>query len=237
MRTSRLVIRALTYYRRTNAAVVLGVATAVAVLAGALLVGDSVRGSLRDLVLHRLGRTDQVVVSTGFFRDALADELRADGAFSRSFASIAPMIVVEGVVGEQTSGRRVSRVAVYGVDDRFWRFHGIAVSDWESAAERREALVSAALAEDIGATAGGTVLVRVARPSAVPIESLQGRKDDLGRTLRLSVRAIARAGRARRVLAAAAAGARARRVRAASTAPAGTRARRPREHAARLGAR
>ena len=34
------------------------------------------------------------------------------------------------------------------------------------------------------------MLVRVARPSAVPIESLQGRKDDLGRTLRLSVRAI-----------------------------------------------
>ena len=148
------------------------------VLAGALLVGESVRGRLRDLVLHRLGRTDQVVVSTGFFRDALADELRADEAFSGSFASIAPMIVVEGVVGDQTSGRRVPRVAVYGVDERFWRFHGVAVSNWESASERRETLLSAALAEDIGAKAGGTVLVRVARPSAVPIESLQGRKDD-----------------------------------------------------------
>src|SRR5580765_9069187 len=104
MRTSRLVIRALSYYRRTNAAVVLGVATAVAVLGGALLVGDSVRGSLRDLVLHRLGRTDQIVLSTGFFREALAEEHAADGAFSGSFASIAPMIVVQGVVGEQTSG-------------------------------------------------------------------------------------------------------------------------------------
>ena len=190
MRTSQLVIRAFAYYRRTTAAVVLGVATAVAVLGGALLVGDSVRGSLRDLVLHRLGRTDQVVVSTGFFRDALAGELRADGAFSKSFGAIVPMIVVEGVVGDQTSGRRVSRVAVYGVDERFWRFHGVAVSDWDRAAERREALVSEALAGDIGATKGGAVLVRVARPSAVPIESLQGRKDDLGRTLRLTVRAI-----------------------------------------------
>src|SRR3954469_14266159 len=103
---SRLVVRAFTYYRRTNAAVVLGVATAVAVLAGALLVGDSVRGSLRDLVLHRLGRTDQVVFSTGFFRDALADELRADEAFAKAFTSIAPMIVVDGMVGDQTSGRR-----------------------------------------------------------------------------------------------------------------------------------
>ena len=63
-----LVVRSTLYYWRTNLAVVLGVATAVSVLAGALLVGDSVRGSLRDLVLERLGRTDHVLASSGFFR-------------------------------------------------------------------------------------------------------------------------------------------------------------------------
>ena len=97
------------YYWRTNLAVVLGVATAVAVLAGALLVGDSVRGSLRDLVLKRLGRTDQVVVSPGFFREALADEIAADGEFATAFAAIAPLIVVEGA--RQRSGERPARVA------------------------------------------------------------------------------------------------------------------------------
>ena len=55
----------------------LGVAAAVSVLGGALLVGDSVRGSLRDLVLSRLGRTGQVVSSSGFFREALAADLAA----------------------------------------------------------------------------------------------------------------------------------------------------------------
>ena len=34
------------------------------------------------------------------------------------------------------------------------------------------------------------MLVRIERPSAIPIESLHGRKDDAGRTLRLNVRAI-----------------------------------------------
>ena len=43
-----LIRRGLRHYWRTNAAVVLGVATAVAVLAGSLVVGDSVRGSLRE---------------------------------------------------------------------------------------------------------------------------------------------------------------------------------------------
>ncbi len=190
MTAGRLVIAALLYYRRTNTAVVLGVATAVAVLGGALLVGDSVRGSLRDLVLNRLGRTDQAVISSGFFREALAGDIAADEAFSTSFDSVAPLIIVEAVVGDQSTGRRVARVPVYGVDERFWRFHGIARPGWDVGSDRREALISAALADDIGSAVGGAVLLRMARPSAVPIESLHGRKDDLGRTLRLNVQAI-----------------------------------------------
>src|SRR5213076_1916340 len=54
----------------------------------------------------------------------------------------------------------------------------------------REALVNRTLARDIGAAAGRTVLLRVERPSAIPIESLHGRKDNLGRTVRLTVRGV-----------------------------------------------
>ena len=68
-----LVRRSLLYYWRTNLAVILGVATAVAVLSGALLVGDSVRASLRDLVLSRLGKTQAVVTSVQFFREQLGE--------------------------------------------------------------------------------------------------------------------------------------------------------------------
>jgi putative ABC transport system permease protein len=79
-----LILRGLTYYWRTHLAVVFGVATAVAVLAGALLVGDSVRGSLRDLVVGRLGKTDYVVTSTGFFREQLAADLQTQRAADRT---------------------------------------------------------------------------------------------------------------------------------------------------------
>ena len=65
----------LRYYAATNALVVLGVAVAVAVLAGALLVGASVRESLRQLALGRLGATDAVVTAPTFFRAALADDV------------------------------------------------------------------------------------------------------------------------------------------------------------------
>jgi len=171
----RLVLRALGYYWRTNMAVVAGVATAVAVLSGALLVGDSVRGSLRDLVVERLGRAESTVTSTSFFRDALAADLVAT-----------PLIAMPGAVAEQDSGRRASGVQVYGVDDRFWTFHGVAVSGPLDG----DAFVSEALAREIGASADRTILVRVEKPSAIPIESLHGRKDDEGRTLRLTVRTV-----------------------------------------------
>ena len=188
MQPGRLVLRGLAFYWRTHAAVVLGVATAVAVFAGALLVGDSVRGSLRDLLLMQLGRTDRVVVSTGFFREALSEDLQKDDAFGSAFDAICPLIVAQGLVTEQASGRRASRVVVYGVDERFWRFHGLSPP---KGLDDRTALVSRALASDIGAAAGGTVLVRIERPTDIPLESLHGRKDNRGHTLRLTVGGIA----------------------------------------------
>ena len=190
MKRLHLVRLGLTYYWRTNVAVVGGVAAAVTVLAGALLVGDSVRGSLRDLVIERLGRTDLVVVSSEFFRAGLADDLRADPSFPVDFHDICPIIAVPGLATDQASGRRASRVQVYGVDDRFWRFHAVSSGFRETAASSREVLLSEALARDVGAAAGSTLLLRVQRPSEIPLESLHGRKDALGRTVRLAVRAV-----------------------------------------------
>ena len=167
-----LVRRSLVYYWRTNLAVILGVATAVAVLSGALLVGDSVRASLRDLVLSRLGKTQAVVTSAQFFREQLAAE--APGA--------APLMVMQGVVTHEKDGRREYKVAVYGVDDRFFKFNGYA----QPAPSGNDAMLSPALARDLGAQAGDSILLRVEKPSAIPRESLQGRKEDSGRTLRLT---------------------------------------------------
>src|SRR5215467_5879616 len=124
MDRTTLTLRSLTHYWRSNLAVVLGVATAVAVLAGALLVGDSVRGSLKDLFEERPGKTDQVISSQGFFRERLVDEIQADPRFGGSFAGACPIIVFNGVVTDQKTERRASSVQVYGVDDRFWKFHG-----------------------------------------------------------------------------------------------------------------
>jgi putative ABC transport system permease protein len=163
------------------------VATAVAVLAGALLVGDSVRGSLRDLVFERLGATDHVVVSSGFFREQLAEDLRSHEEFAAQFDGVAPLVIAQGLVTEQLQNRRAGQVLVYGVDDRFWRFHHV---EGMNGPEDRAALLSPALARELAAEPGAAILVRVQRPSDIPIESLFGLKDEISRALRLTVRAV-----------------------------------------------
>ena len=186
MKSGQLVRRSLIYYWRTNVAVVFGVATAVSILAGALLVGHSVRESLADLVRQRLGATDLMVTSPTYVREQLAADLAAHPRFAAAYRAAAPIIVATGVVTEQESGRRASGVRVYGVDDRFWLLNNVA----PIALDRRDAALSPALAREIGARTGAAVLVRVQRPSDVPLESLQGRKDDVGRTLRLTTHQV-----------------------------------------------
>ena len=211
MTSITLLLRSLTHFWRINLAVVAGVGVAVSVLAGAFLVGTSVRASLRDLALQRLGQVDQVVTAGAFFREALAEELPgtdslagagagATPAGSPTSVAAAPMIALEGFVTHQESGSRAGGIQVYGVDDRFWAFHGpVGGPDGEPAGEAAgagrgpepgEVLVSGGLARELGAAAEDTLLVRVQKPSAIPVSSLHGRRDDLGRTMRLSIREV-----------------------------------------------
>jgi ABC-type lipoprotein release transport system permease subunit len=182
-----LPLRSLRHYWRTNLAVVAGVGIAVAVLAGALTVGVSVRASLRDLVVLRLGETDQVILSSGFFRAQLASDVTSHNRFATTFQAAAPLIALEGFVSDQAGGRRASRVQVYAVDDRFWTFHHL---ERIAGPEGNDALISEALAREIETSSGQSVLLRIEDASAIPAESLHGRKDDVGRTLRLTVRRV-----------------------------------------------
>ncbi len=185
MTFSSLVRRNLLHFWRTNLAVIAGVAVAVAVLAGALLVGSSVRASLRSLALERLGAVDAVVTSAHFIDDGFATTLRGAGAIDGLFGGVAPLIAVEGFVTHQESGRRASGIQVYGVDDRFWAFQGVDPEIYPLG--RRDVFVSEGLARELEAAVDDTLLVRVEMPSAIPISSLHGRREDSGRTLRLGI--------------------------------------------------
>ncbi|MEZ6062274.1 MAG: hypothetical protein R3C19_18185 [Planctomycetaceae bacterium] len=62
----RYILQSAVYYRRINFVVMLAVAISTAVIGGSLIVGDSVRYSLRQMTLQRLGRITHVAQSTDF---------------------------------------------------------------------------------------------------------------------------------------------------------------------------
>src|SRR5579871_5240084 len=141
-----LLLRNLLYHWRGNLAVLLGTAVGTAVLTGALLVGDSLRGSLKALTLEQLGWVDQALVAGRFFRDKLADALPAREA--------CPAIFLQGSASGARDGNR-ARAVVLGVDDRFWRtdLRQDDTAFWRHDAE--EVVLNASLAEALHVTRPG----------------------------------------------------------------------------------
>ncbi|MCH7664508.1 MAG: ABC transporter permease [Acidobacteria bacterium] len=200
-------MKSLLYFWRSHLAVTLGAAVACAVLTGALIVGDSVRGSLSDLVLDRLGEVDQAIVSDSFVRSELAGDLASIAAKgAREGADhlrVEPIISIRGSVIHRQ--RRASGVQVFGVGSGFSElFPKTEPFDFERQAERRAgqitvsvpgapgAIVNESLARELDLERGDVILVAVERPSEVPRETLVGRQDteDTIERIRLAVTAI-----------------------------------------------
>jgi hypothetical protein len=179
-----LVLRSAAHYWRTHLAVAAGVAVAVAVLAGALAVGDSVRASLRQLVDDRLGRTAFAVSGPGFFRAALAGDLESQPGFDAITDGATALIALDGAIAHEASGRQASGIQVYGVGSGFFPFHGIAGVD---APTGRQALLSPALAAELGAAEGDSLILRVQKPSAIPASTLVGRRDETSGSVRVTM--------------------------------------------------
>ena len=180
-------LRSLTHYWRINLAVMLAAAVATAVLSGALVVGDSVRGSLRELTLDRLGRISHALVTERFFREDLAD------GFS------APAILLRGAARHADSGSRASQVALIGIDERFHalfsRLDG--ASDLDDLHTGRQAgqifpsvVINESLARELGAEAGDSLLLSFGRSSRAPRDTLMGERDPEDVLLRFRVQVI-----------------------------------------------
>ena len=168
MSLSRLLLRNLLFHWRGNTAVLLGVVVGAAVLTGALLVGDSLRGSLRDLALRRLGWVDQTLVAPRFFRQEIADDLSRAGSAER----VAPAMLLQATARRKGEVRGVRGLTVLGVDERFWDgFH-------ERRRPEKGAWLTRTAADALKIGEGDSISLVLQKPSAIPRESLLGQRDD-----------------------------------------------------------
>ena len=154
-----MILRSLLYYWRTNLGVALAAAVATAAITGALLVGDSVRFTLRQAALSRLADV-QLAMHTGerFFTTPLAQRL--DGVHGARATAVLHLPAVASMPGADP---RVGAVQLLGVADQAFFSMGRA----EVSLQAEEVVLNTPLAERLGARRGDVVLLRLAKPTAL----------------------------------------------------------------------
>jgi len=181
--------RSLTYYWRTNLSVALGAAVATAALTGALVVGDSMRASLAEAAVGRLGTIDHALRAPRMFRASLADEITHDPGVKEQIKKTAPVLLLRGSAKHADTNRRTNRISIIGVGADFWTLNRPS-DPTPPVVKGRNVILNEALADELGAKVGDDILLQMGKPSAISTETLLGRRDDTTTTIRLTVKAI-----------------------------------------------
>ena len=176
----RLALKGLLWHKISYLAVAACIATTCAVICGALLVGGSVKESLREKAMERLGQTESALISGKFFREELAGELGSD-------FPVVPMILLQGTVRHKEASRIATRVNIIGVDSRFGAVHP------EGALEEvgfRDARINEFLAKELAAEAGNDLLVSFELLSDIPREHALGSRESAAERIKLTVSSV-----------------------------------------------
>jgi ABC-type lipoprotein release transport system permease subunit len=172
---TKLLLNSLRFYWRTHLGVLLGTVLAAAVLTGSLLVGDSVKGSLKKFALQRLGGIQYAMYTPHrFFSCSLADKIPGSSA----------ALQLRGIA--ITDDKQVNRVQVFGADSNLWNFAGLnfQLSGNETALNQK-------LAAELGVRVGDEVSLRIEKPGLLPGDApLASQKDDRTVRARFTVKRI-----------------------------------------------
>ncbi len=171
---NRLALRGIWFHRRLAVSMALGVATAAAVIIGALVVGDSMRGSLRALTIDRLGSIDQLVIPGGFFHvEGIPQSIHARDVVSTIYFDKG---VVETAGNAGNTVRRATSVQIFGIEPSFGKLD-ITQPVFKTVLNDEEVILNQAAASELQVVEGDTVTVRLPSEQAVPADSPLGKRD------------------------------------------------------------
>ncbi len=159
----------LKHFWQIHLTVALCTAVATGVLAGALIVGDSVRGSLRSLTTERLGAIQHVLLADHFFQpDLLQRENKV------------PAILLNGTIVAPQTQTRASKVNIAGVTDDFFTFwQEDTAPNLNKAPEQpfNAIVINDALQNELNVQIGDTLLVNMSQAADIHPEFLLGERD------------------------------------------------------------
>ncbi|QDU81038.1 FtsX-like permease family protein [Polystyrenella longa] len=195
MNRLKLVRHNLRYFWKTNAALFLGLMAGTAVITGALIVGDSVRQSLVQTSLARLGEVDLTLHTPRFFRQDLAQQLSGPSEENDAPIQTAPLISLNSslVYEEENDAQgtnnihRANNTNLFGIGAEGWSM--LENSD-VTPPNANEILINARLAGELNVKVGDELSAWIELPSTIPRDSLLGERDETSIELRYVIREI-----------------------------------------------
>ncbi|MBI3879544.1 MAG: ABC transporter permease [Verrucomicrobia bacterium] len=186
-----LILRSLRFHARAHLGTVLGALVGSAVLIGALVVGDSVRGSLSEMAMARLGKVDYALASGDrLFRAQLGREIASQSTdLSSGSPAVAAILQLPATASSADGNARANRVQVLGVDGSFWKLANQALTFADIPPDG--VVLNAPLAAQLGTKPGDSVLLRVQKPAALSRDAPLSPEEKTSAALRLTVHAIA----------------------------------------------
>ena len=160
---------ALKHFWQIHLTVALCTAVATGVLAGALIVGDSVRGSLRNITTERLGAIQHVLLADHFFQPDLLKRQNKVG-----------VILLNGTVVAPQTQARASKVNILGVTDGFFTFWGADTAPNLNKIDGQPfnaIVINEALQNELNVQVGDTLLVNMPQAADIHPEFLLGERD------------------------------------------------------------
>lgn len=169
------------HFWQIHLTVALCTAVATGVLAGALIVGDSMRGSLQDITLERLGGIQQALISDQFFEQKILNH-----------ENTVPAILLNGTIVVPQTDNRASKVNIYGVESSFFNlWEEVPALNWNKTSNQpfADIIINEALQKELNVKVSDDIFLHLPQIAEIHPEFLLGTRDaaDVIQSIRLVV--------------------------------------------------
>ena len=183
MNILKLILSNLKFYRKEHSLLFIGLVLSTAILTSALIIGDSVKFSLNEIVEKRLGKTKHLIFTQerffpAQFSSAVSNELNSP---------VAPVLLLRGMASSDNTESQIPNVQVCGVNAEFWKNGNCTMPELNE----NEVIVNSQTADKLKLKVGDELFIRVEKVSFVTENAPFVPTDNNSSAMRMKVKAIA----------------------------------------------
>lgn len=183
MNQLRFILKSFRFFSKQHIAVFLAALISSAVLTGALIVGDSVKYSLNNLVNKRLGNIEYALLTGDrFVSSQLSAEISKDLNIPTS-----SLLMMQGIAINTENQKRINKAQIVGIDNSFWSLSYVEMSELKA----DEVIISKNIADKLNLSIDSELLLRIHNADVIPLNSPFTTDEEHSVAMRVTVKAIA----------------------------------------------